>query len=348
MSAYTGYEIAVREYAALGEGPTWDAEAQRLIWIDILGSRVHTYDPASGRRTILTTEQHVGAVKPRVGGGLVLNLRDGVGLTDPDGSFRWLHHEPVPGRRANDAAVAPDGSLFAGTMRYDEAPGGGTLARFTADGLAATVLDDVAVSNGTGWSPDGRLMYYIDSPTRRVDVFDHADTEGGRLPVDRRPFVTIEDGDGFPDGLTVDAEGCVWVALWEGSAVRRYTPAAPSTASSPSPPPAPPPAPSAAPTSPTSTSRQPARARRPPTPCRAPCWWYRARGRAWPSRRSRADSGTTRPRGRPPRATDGHDARSKPPGMVPGPAPCLRPLTPTAAVTPPRARCSCRRRCGSG
>ncbi|MFJ1666417.1 SMP-30/gluconolactonase/LRE family protein [Streptomyces bottropensis] len=235
MSARTsppGYEVAVREYAALGEGPTWDADAQRLIWIDILGSRVHTYDPASGRRTVFVTEQHVGAVKPRAGGGLVLNLRDGVALTDPDGGFRWLHHEPVPGRRANDAAVAPDGSLFAGTMRYDEAPGGGTLARFTADGLATTVLDDVAVSNGTGWSPDGRLMYYIDSPTRRLDVFDYTDpgaaTGGGaadgRLPVNRRPFVTIEDGGGFPDGLTVDAEGCVWVALWEGSAVRRYTP----------------------------------------------------------------------------------------------------------------------------
>ncbi|MFF7838567.1 SMP-30/gluconolactonase/LRE family protein [Streptomyces ossamyceticus] len=218
------YDIAVREYATLGEGPTWDADAQRLIWIDILRSRVYTYDPASGRRTILVTEQHVGAAKPRVGGGLVLNLRDGVGLRDADGGFRWLHHEPVPDRRANDAAVAPDGSLFAGTMRYDEAPGGGSLARFTAEGLAQAVLDDVAVSNGIGWSPDEQLMYYIDSPTRRIDVFDYAETDGVRLPVDRRPFVTIEEGAGFPDGLTVDAEGCVWVALWEGGAVRRYTP----------------------------------------------------------------------------------------------------------------------------
>ncbi|WP_031476145.1 SMP-30/gluconolactonase/LRE family protein [Streptomyces bicolor] len=215
------YEVAVRAEAELGEGPTWDAATGRLLWIDILGSRVHSYDPVSGRRTVRTTPQHVGAVKPRVGGGLVLNLRDGVGLLDADDGFRWLRHEPVPGRRANDAAVAPDGSLWAGTMRYDEAPGGGTLSRLTGDGSAEVILDDVAVSNGTGWSPDGRLMYYIDSPTRRVDVFDH---EGGRV-VNRRPFVTIEDGAGFPDGLTVDAEGCVWVALWEGAAVRRYTPA---------------------------------------------------------------------------------------------------------------------------
>ncbi|WP_327595161.1 SMP-30/gluconolactonase/LRE family protein [Streptomyces chartreusis] len=219
MSA--GYEVAVLAEAELGEGPTWDACSGRLLWIDILGARIHTYDPVSGRRSVRTTPQHVGAVKPRAGGGLVLNLRDGVGLLDADDSFRWLHHEPVPGRRANDAAVAPDGSLWAGTMRYDEAPGGGSLSRITGDGSVDLVLDDVAVSNGTGWSPDGSLMYYIDSPTRRIDVFDHADGRVG----DRRPFAEIEDGAGFPDGLTVDADGCVWVALWDGSAVRRYTPA---------------------------------------------------------------------------------------------------------------------------
>ncbi|ALO93606.1 Calcium-binding protein [Streptomyces hygroscopicus subsp. limoneus] len=217
----TAYEVAVRAEAALGEGPTWDPATGRLLWLDILGSRLHTYDPSSGRRTIRTTPQHVGAAKPRAGGGLVLNLRDGVGLLDPDDTFRWLHHEPVAGRRANDAAVAPDGSLWAGTMRYDEAPGGGTLSRLTGDGAVRTVLPDVTVSNGTGWSPDGRLMYYVDSPTRRVDVFDH-DEDGIR---DRRTLVEIEEGAGFPDGLTVDAEGCVWVALWDGGAVRRYTPA---------------------------------------------------------------------------------------------------------------------------
>ncbi|MGC0332188.1 sugar lactone lactonase YvrE [Streptomyces sp. SAI-170] len=216
----TAYEVAVQAEAALGEGPTWDAAAGRLLWVDILGSRVHTYDPSTGRRTVRRTDQHVGAAKPRAGGGLVLNLRDGVGLLDPDDTFRWLHRDVVPGRRGNDAAVAPDGSLWAGTMRYDEAQGGGTLSRLTGTGTVEVVLDSVAVSNGTGWSPDGRLMYYIDSPTRRVDVFD---VTGDRVSA-RRPFAAVEDGAGFPDGLTVDADGCVWVALWDGGAVRRYTP----------------------------------------------------------------------------------------------------------------------------
>ncbi|GGP35690.1 calcium-binding protein [Streptomyces variabilis] len=215
------FDVAVRAEAELGEGATWDPATGRLLWIDILNSRVHTYDPATGRRTVRRTGQHVGAVKPRAGGGLVLNLRDGVGLLDPDDTFRWLHREPVAGRRGNDAAVAPDGSLLAGTMRYDEAPGGGTLSRVTGDGTATVLLQDVTVSNGTGWSPDGRLMYYIDTPTRRIDVLDFG---GDGTIAGRRPLAEIEEGAGFPDGLTVDADGCVWVALWDGGAVRRYTP----------------------------------------------------------------------------------------------------------------------------
>ncbi|WP_055550518.1 SMP-30/gluconolactonase/LRE family protein [Streptomyces sp. NBRC 110028] len=220
MSGRT-WDVAVRATAELGEGPTWDPAAGRLIWVDILSARVHTYDPATGRHTTLATEQHVGAAKPRAGGGLVVNLRDGIGLYDSAANgFRWLVRDAVPGRRGNDAAVAPDGSLWAGTMRYDEAAGGGTLSRVGSDGSVAEILSDVAVSNGTGWSPDGRLMYYVDSPTRRIDVFDVT----GEGVTGRRPLAHIEDGAGYPDGLCVDADGCVWVALWDGGAVRRYTP----------------------------------------------------------------------------------------------------------------------------
>ncbi|MDK1473941.1 SMP-30/gluconolactonase/LRE family protein [Streptomyces sp. 549] len=226
MSARRTPEVAVRAEAVLGEGPTWDPATGRLLWVDILSSRVHGLHPASGRRTVLATEQPVGAAKPTTGGGLVVNLRDGVGVYPREGGFRWLHHDPQPGRRGNDAAVAPDGALWAGTMRDDERPGGGTLARLAPDGTRTTVLPSVTVSNGTGWSPDGRLMYYVDSPTRRIDVFDvHPDGgPAGAAVSGRRPLAVIEPGAGWPDGLTVDADGCVWVALWDGGAVRRYTP----------------------------------------------------------------------------------------------------------------------------
>ncbi|MYW65496.1 SMP-30/gluconolactonase/LRE family protein [Streptomyces sp. SID8379] len=210
----------MRETAELGEGPTWDPAARRLIWVDILGSRVHTYEPGGGRRTVLATEQHVGAAKPRKDGGLVVNLRDGIGGYGPDGAFAWLHRDPVPGRRGNDAAVAPDGALWAGSMAYDETPGGGNLIRLAPDGAAAEVLDDVTISNGTGWSPDGTLMYYVDTATNRIDVFDVA----GQQVTNRRELATVEKGAGHPDGLTVDADGCVWVALWDGAGLRRYTP----------------------------------------------------------------------------------------------------------------------------
>ncbi|RAJ70150.1 sugar lactone lactonase YvrE [Streptomyces sp. Amel2xB2] len=219
-AASAEWTVALRTRALLGEGPTWDGARQRLVWVDILNSRVHTFDPAGGARTVMAAGQHVGAAKPREGGGLVVNLRDGIGLYGTDGAFSWLHREVVLGRRGNDAAVAPDGALWAGTMPYGEQPGGGDLKRVTGDGTAATVLPEVTVSNGIGWSPDGSLMYYNDTPTRRIDVFDVSGPE----VAGRRTFAEIEEGAGYPDGLTVDAEGAVWVALWDGGAVRRYTP----------------------------------------------------------------------------------------------------------------------------
>jgi sugar lactone lactonase YvrE len=216
-----GLEIAIRAEAELGEGPTWDPERARLVWVDILSARVHLFDPATGRRSQLATEQHVGAAKPRAAGGFVVNLRDGVGLYDEAGTFSWLRHDPVPGRRGNDAAVAPDGTFWAGTMRYDSRPGGGTLERVGPDGKAVTLLPDVTVSNGIGWSPDGSLVYYVDTPTRRLDILTV--TADGEV-ADRRALVDASDVAGSPDGLTVDADGCVWVAFWDGGAIHRFTP----------------------------------------------------------------------------------------------------------------------------
>lgn len=219
MTPKTDVYEAVVDDAELGEGPTWDVAAGRLLWVDILGCRIHSFDPRSGADSHMATDQHIGAAKPCLSSGLVTNMRDGIGRYDAANNFRWLHHSPVPGRRGNDAAVAPDGTLWAGTMRYDERPGGGTLSHIMPDGTAMLVLDDVTISNGIGWSPDGRRMYFVDTPTRRIDVFDY--TADG--PSGRRPWVEIEPGAGFPDGLTVDVDGAVWVALWDGGALRRYT-----------------------------------------------------------------------------------------------------------------------------
>ncbi|GAA3940292.1 SMP-30/gluconolactonase/LRE family protein [Actinomadura viridis] len=222
MSSPTEIEIAVAAGAALGEGPTWDPAAGRLLWVDILGAEVHAYDPATGRDTVLlNTGQHVGAAKPRAGGGIVANLRDGVGLYEPGGAFRWLAELPEDGRRGNDAAVGPDGALWAGSMSYDARPGGGALRRVRPGGQVTVILDDVTIGNGIAWSPDERLMYYVDTPTGRVDVFDWDPATA--TPRGRRVFAEIPPP-GEPDGLTVDAEGRVWVAVWGGGRVVCHAP----------------------------------------------------------------------------------------------------------------------------
>jgi sugar lactone lactonase YvrE len=213
-------EVAVAAHARLGEGPTWDAAGDRLLWVDIVAAEVHAYDPATGTdRLLIRTDTHVGAAKPRATGGIVVNLRDGIGCYEPGGSFRMFADLTADGVRGNDAAVAPDGALWAGTMRYDKAPGGGRLYRVDPGGDVTTMLDDVTISNGIGWSLDGRLMYYIDTPTGRIDVFD----VDGKDPRNRRVFADV-DHPAPPDGLTVDADGCVWTALYGGGRVHRYTP----------------------------------------------------------------------------------------------------------------------------
>jgi sugar lactone lactonase YvrE len=221
----------------LGEGPHYDERTRRVVWVDILGSRVlwRCLDGSTGE---ITCPGHIGAAVPRRDGGLVLCLGDGPALLDLDGTLRELGTyaeaeaiaggPPAPGGglRSNDAKADPAGRLWLGTMAYDEAPGAGALYRLDP-GVATPrrVLDDVTVSNGLGWSPDGTTMYYIDSPTGRIDRigYDPATGELGR----REVFVEIDTGrrdTALPDGLCVDAEGSVWVAMWQGGEVRRYAP----------------------------------------------------------------------------------------------------------------------------
>ncbi|HEX5120622.1 MAG TPA: SMP-30/gluconolactonase/LRE family protein [Pseudonocardiaceae bacterium] len=218
----TDVEIALRGEPALGEGPTWDVADGSLIWVDIMGASVHRFRPSSGTDEVTEVPQHVGAAKPRVAGGLVLNLRDGIGLLEAGGDLRWLVYWARDGMRGNDAAVDPAGRLWAGTMRYDLATDGGFLARVEPTGRAAVVLPGVSISNGIGWSPDQGRMYYVDTPTRRVDVFDY-DVDTGAA-TGRRPFVDFGPAGGVPDGLCVDADGCVWVAENGGGKVRRFAP----------------------------------------------------------------------------------------------------------------------------
>lgn len=217
-------EIALAARAGLGEGPVWDAPRAQLIWVDIVGRAVHCYDPRSGQDRATQLEQMPGVAIPRQSGGLVLAIGHGFAFLDPDGRLEPIEEIPQGSAtaRMNDGNCDSMGRFWAGTVGLNEEPGAGALYRLDPDLTVTRVLDAVHESNGIDWSPDDRLMYYIDSLERRVDVF-HFDLDTGTI-TGRRPFAHVGEGDVLPDGLTVDADGGVWVALWGGSQVRRYRP----------------------------------------------------------------------------------------------------------------------------
>jgi len=215
-------EVAVSAQCQLGEGPVWDPDRGLLWWVDLLAGSVHAIDPSTGARTRFDAGDAVGAVGLTRGGGLVLALADSFALAGADGQDLAR----VPGFtidrtaiRFNDGKPDPWGNFIAGTMAWDESGNPpGSLYRLAPDGVVTELFGDVGLSNGLDWSDDQNLFYYSDTNIGRVDVFD-TDPDTGALS-GRRPFVTVPE----PDGLTLDAEGCVWLALWGSGELRRYTP----------------------------------------------------------------------------------------------------------------------------
>jgi sugar lactone lactonase YvrE len=236
------WEVAVPAGAELGERPVWDAAAGCLIWVDILAGHLHRYRPGAGDEVYHAAGVPVGAAAPRAvkgageggtgrwagGGGYVLAAADGFRLVGADGTPGGAPLRPpgmAAGVRFNDGACDPAGRFWAGTVARDRRPGAGALYRLDPDGQITVVLDGVTESNGLGWSPDGGTFYFIDSgePRPRIRAFP-CDLAAGTLGAPR-DLVQPPPEQGIPDGLIVDAAGCVWVAFWGGHAVRRYSPA---------------------------------------------------------------------------------------------------------------------------
>jgi sugar lactone lactonase YvrE len=203
--------------ARLGEGPRWDAAAGRLLWVDIDGGVLH-----AGDRSVPCGAK-VGAAAPWDGDLVLVALAGALAAVDlGDGSVRRLVDVPHrrPGMRCNDGACDAAGRFWIGTMAEDLEPGAGALYRYDPGGTLHTVIDGVTLSNGLGWA--GERMYYVDSMTQRVDVLDFDVASGAAGG--RRPFAEIPEADGIPDGLAVDDEGGVWVALYGAGEVRRFAP----------------------------------------------------------------------------------------------------------------------------
>jgi len=219
-------ELVLDARARLAECPCWDSVDALLYWIDIEGRSLHAFDPADGADTRLAElASKPGTVVKRARGGLLVALADGLAFADTvSGSVRLLFDpEPdKPGNRFNDGKCDARGRLWVGTMADSCEGREGSLYRVGPDLSCERTLDGVGISNGLGWSPDGRTMYFIDTPTGRVDAFDFDEEEGSVSG--RRMVVEVPRGMGSPDGMTVDEEGMLWVALWMGRGVGRWDP----------------------------------------------------------------------------------------------------------------------------
>ena len=209
--------------AVLGEGPAWVAREGALYWVDVKGREIFRRD-GSGTVRRWDTPMRVGSLVPRAGGGFVAGTDDGFYFIDA-GMERY---EPVahpekdrPTNRFNDGKVDRSGRFWAGTMDDREREAVGTLFRLDPDLNWARIDEGYRVTNGPAFSPDGRRMYHNDSALQVTYAFD-VDADGNAS--NRREFAHYGEGEGYPDGMTVDCEGCLWIAFWDGWCVRRFSP----------------------------------------------------------------------------------------------------------------------------
>jgi sugar lactone lactonase YvrE len=210
--------------AVLGEGPVWVAREQALYWVDIKGYKVFRHRPADGSLKTWDTPYRVCSLAPREAGGFIGATEDGFSRIDLEADRFVPLVNPEPGRignRFNDGKLDRQGRFWAGTMDRDEKAFTGALYRLDPNGSWARIDDGYHVTNGPAFSPDGRIMYHNDSARQVTYAFDL--DEAGNAS-NRRNFLRFGDGDGYPDGMTVDAEGCLWIAFWDGWSVRRFSP----------------------------------------------------------------------------------------------------------------------------
>jgi D-xylono/L-arabinono-1,4-lactonase len=213
----------VADYACqTGEGPLWHPDEKRLYWVDIPNGKMFWYDPATGAHEQCYEGEPIGGITLQADGALLLFMARGAVKTWRGGELETVISEMSDEResRFNDVIAAPDGGVFCGTMPTPDRLG--RLYRLETDGTIVKLLDGIGCSNGMGFTPERKRMYYTDSPARAIYLFDYEE-ESGEIS-NQRVFVRVPEDEGSPDGMTVDAEGCVWSARWGGSCLVRYTP----------------------------------------------------------------------------------------------------------------------------
>ncbi|WP_228883507.1 SMP-30/gluconolactonase/LRE family protein [Paraburkholderia saeva] len=210
--------------ALLGEAPMWSPRDDALYWVDILTPTIHRFDAASQTSTETKLGSMLSLVIPKATGGLLIATPGGLMTVDGAGNLTRFSHPEFdrPGNRYNDGKCDRMGRLWVGTMDMGTAANRGSLFRVDADGSWKKMDTGFTVSNGLGWNPDNTLMYFTDSHRKTVYQYDF-DLISGTIG-NRRPFITLDSSAGAPDGLTVDADGCLWVAMWDDWCVARFDP----------------------------------------------------------------------------------------------------------------------------
>ncbi len=212
--------------AILGEAPLWCPEEAALYWVDIEGRKVFRLVPQSGKRTVFSLDHEIGCIVHRAKGGFLAALDAGLAYLSQDLTKVDIFADPEvgnPGVRLNDGKCDRRGRFWTASTDREETQPLGSLYCLSGTEPVHTVLSDVIVGNGLGWSPDNRIMYFTDTGYGAIYAFDY-DIESG-TPENRRLFASVDEADGAPDGLTVDAEGFVWSAHWNGWRITRYDPA---------------------------------------------------------------------------------------------------------------------------
>jgi len=219
--------IAPDYRAVLGEGPHWDPTTHTLYWIDIIGKKVFVH--SAGKTTAVDLPKMPGCLAPTDGNKLVVALQDGIALLNL--SDQQVHpwkdrssmESDLPLNRFNDGKVDPQGRFWVGSVAINCQGTAGTLFSIGPEGTVKVRREKVGISNGLAWSPDGKTMYFIDSPTKKVVAFDF-DGETGDISNERTIVTLNPEKEEVPDGMTIDTEGMLWVAIWGGSRVSRFDP----------------------------------------------------------------------------------------------------------------------------
>lgn len=216
----------VTHQSVLGEGPVWDNQTRSIHWLDIEKGDIHSYDPYRDHFATLEIHQRIGCISLcKKQNTWIAGLQNGLATISRSNGAIQIISDPelhLPENRFNDGKCDPAGRFWAGTMSINEEKRAGNLYMLDTNGRLTKKLDGVSISNGMAWSEDKKTFYYIDSPTRAVTAWDF-DLETGNISRERTIFL-IPENEGYPDGMTIDTEGMLWIAHWGGWQVSRWNP----------------------------------------------------------------------------------------------------------------------------